>query len=71
MIAPFYHQLATSADYENVKFLKVDVDQAAEIAERYSVMSMPTFLFLKQKEEVHRFAGANPDRLTQTLKDYQ
>ena len=38
-----------------------------EIAERYQVMSMPTFLFLKKGELVDRFSGASIEKLRQTV----
>lgn len=66
-IAPIYEQMAGSAEYSNVVFLKVDVDDVAEIAHKYDVMSMPTFVFLKKSAVVERFSGASVQKLTQTL----
>uniref|UniRef100_A0A8C5B2S8 Thioredoxin domain-containing protein n=1 Tax=Gadus morhua TaxID=8049 RepID=A0A8C5B2S8_GADMO len=36
----------------NVVFLKVDVDEAADVAAHYEVNCMPTFLFFKNGEKV-------------------
>ena len=33
-------------------FLKIDVDEQKEIAERYSIRAMPTFIAVKEKEQV-------------------
>ena len=44
-------------------FLKVDVDAAEEISEKYEIESMPTFVFFKKGKEVHRVVGANPTEL--------
>lgn len=41
-IAPHIHKL--SETYSNVTFLKVDIDECQELAERYNIKSMPTFL---------------------------
>lgn len=50
--------------YPNVVFLKVDVDKVQQVAQRYSVRAMPTFLFLKNKSVIETLQGANPSRLT-------
>nr|AVA17404.1 putative Per a allergen [Periplaneta americana] len=58
MIAPLLDKF--SAEYSQVKFLKVDVDQLGDIAQKYSISSMPTLVFIKNGEEVTRVIGANP-----------
>ncbi|CDO73080.1 hypothetical protein BN946_scf185007.g134 [Trametes cinnabarina] len=57
MIAPTYEALAKQ--YPNVNFLKCDVDQAKDVATKYRVTAMPTFVFLKGASEVERIRGAN------------
>lgn len=39
-------------EFPNVVFLKVDVDECEEIAAQYEITSMPTFVFLKNKNKV-------------------
>lgn len=56
-IAPFYDEL--SKVYPNVTFLKVDVDESAEIVERFNVNAMPTFVFLKDSQIVKVIEGAD------------
>lgn len=41
-----------------VKITKVDVDQKQEEASKYGVMSIPTYVILKDGKEVDRFIGA-------------
>jgi thioredoxin 1 len=66
MIAPKYEELATSNKYPNVAYLKVDVDEARDVAHRYKIRSMPTFLFITNRE-VDRFSGANIVQLRETI----
>lgn len=41
-----------AAEYPDVVFLKVDVDDCEGIAEYYEITSMPTFVFFKKTEKV-------------------
>lgn len=50
---------SVSEDYEDkVKFVKLDVDEAADIAKDYSVMSIPTLILFKNGEEAAKTVGA-------------
>ena len=40
-----------------VEIKKIDVDQHQEEASKYGVMSIPTYLILKDGQEVDRFVG--------------
>ena len=48
MIGPVYDLL--SEEFENVVFIKVDVDENAETAAKYDVSAMPTFVFIKVRD---------------------
>lgn len=65
MIAPVYDAMAS--EFPNVVFLKVDVDECDEIASEYGILSMPTFVFIKKKEKVQSFSGANAEKLKETV----
>ena len=69
MIAPIYDELSLKQEYKSVHFLKVDVDEAGDIAQRYKVNSMPTFLFLKNGVEVGRFSGASREKLVASINE--
>ena len=57
MIGPVLEDLA--GDYGNsVKFVKVNVDQAAELASRYNVFSIPTLMLFNQGKLVDQKIGA-------------
>jgi len=45
-------------DYDDrVKFVKVDVEESPEIAERYHVTAVPTILLLQNTQPVNRLLG--------------
>lgn len=69
MIAPQYEEL--SKEKTSVVFLKVDVDDNEEIAAKYGIQSMPTFIFIKNNEVVHQFAGASIIKLKEAIEKYQ
>ncbi|KAI9512488.1 thioredoxin-domain-containing protein [Russula earlei] len=56
-IAPAYEAL--SKQYANVNFLKCDVDAAQDVAGRYAIRAMPTFVFLKGQTKVDQVKGAD------------
>ena len=56
-IAPAFEELAKK--FPTLSFLKVDVDESEEIASKYTIESLPTFVFLKNGVEVHRIEGAD------------
>ena len=49
--------------------MKVDVDEAQDIAHQCQIRSMPTFHFYKNGQLVHQFSGANVIKLKTTLSD--
>ncbi|XP_020615546.1 thioredoxin-like protein 1 isoform X2 [Orbicella faveolata] len=64
-IAPTFSKLST--EYSAAVFLKVDVDKCEDIAARYGVSSMPTFLFFKGKVKVDEMSGADPKKLKEKI----
>ncbi|RDB29300.1 Peptide-N(4)-(N-acetyl-beta-glucosaminyl)asparagine amidase [Hypsizygus marmoreus] len=65
-IAPTFESL--SKQYKNVNFLKCDVDAAKDIATRYAVSAMPTFIFLKGGVKVDQVRGANKAALEDAVR---
>ncbi|XP_023014571.1 thioredoxin 2 [Leptinotarsa decemlineata] len=65
MIAPKLEELANQ--YTDILILKVDVDECEDIAMEYNISSMPTFVFIKNKEVITTFSGANYEKLKQTI----
>lgn len=68
-IAPHYESL--SQRYQNrSRFLKVDVDEAQDIAQFCSVSAMPTFHFYLDGKKVAHFSGADPNMLDRTVEQH-
>ncbi|GAA5890606.1 hypothetical protein JCM5296_004312 [Sporobolomyces johnsonii] len=68
-IAPVYQRLATQYSGK-VQFLKVDVDQAQDVARRFAVQAMPTFIVMKGSSKVDEMKGANPAGLEQLVRKH-
>lgn len=47
-----------SKEMQDMTFAKVNVDEAPELAMRFNVLSIPTFVVMKAGSEVGRFSGA-------------
>ncbi len=69
MFGPIFESVAE--DYEDkVKFVKVDIDESPEIAEKYFVMSIPTLKFIDNAEVKGSFVGAMaPDELEEWVDE--
>lgn len=65
VISPFVETL--QSDYSQVLFAKVDVDQGKDIAAKYTVASMPTFVYFHKGKEVNRVVGADRAGITTGL----
>jgi thioredoxin 1 len=69
MIAPTFESLEKSYN-SAITFIKVDVDKAEEIAEKYQVTSLPTFMVFWDKKPSKTVTGANIkviERLVESL----
>lgn len=58
ILKPILEEL--SKEYKEIKFLKVNVDENMELANKFSVTSIPTLLFFKNSKLVNRIVGAYP-----------
>ena len=59
MMSPMVEEIAAKQEGK-LKVGKLNVDDAQDIATRYAVMSIPTFIFFKGGEVVHKTVGAVP-----------
>uniref|UniRef100_A0A4W5K1J0 Thioredoxin n=1 Tax=Hucho hucho TaxID=62062 RepID=A0A4W5K1J0_9TELE len=67
-IAPFFKELSENPENSNVVFLKVDVDEAADVSQYCEIKCMPTFHFYKNGKKVDDFSGANQATLEEKVK---
>jgi thioredoxin 1 len=58
MMNPVLDELA--AERDDVRFVSLDVDDNQQIAARYGVLSMPTFMVFRGGQPVATFVGARP-----------
>lgn len=69
MIAPKIQEF--DENYPNIKFIKVDVDQAQDIAEKEGISAMPTFKFFANGAKCGEVVGASEAKIEAELKKMQ
>ncbi len=55
MLAPIFENVAATT--QNVKFVKVNVDEATELASLFGIQSIPTIIYIKEKKLEKRELG--------------
>jgi thioredoxin 1 len=66
MVGPVLEEMAD--DYPDVAFVKLNVDEAPAVAQRFNVMNIPTILAFQGGEVRQRIVGAMPrQRLVEEL----
>ena len=69
MLAPILDEVAEKLT--DVKFGKVDVDNAKDLAKRFQIMSIPNVCIFKNGELVDNIIGlCDEDELTKTIKKH-
>lgn len=69
MIAPYIEELADT--HKDVVFLKVDVDEADEVASKYAINVMPTFIYLKNGQKVTEVTGSSQEKVKEALEAHK
>jgi thioredoxin 1 len=70
MIAPVLDEISQE-NGDKIKIVKVNVDENAELARRFEVMSIPTLIVFKDGEVAKRLVGAkNKNGLLDDLSDF-
>ncbi|CAM9342352.1 unnamed protein product [Pylaiella littoralis] len=69
-IAPFLVKLSETHK-DSVVFVKVDVDENSESAEKYGIEAMPTLKFIKNGEVVGTITGADQPSIEAACLQYK
>uniref|UniRef100_A0A7N0V6U0 Thioredoxin domain-containing protein n=1 Tax=Kalanchoe fedtschenkoi TaxID=63787 RepID=A0A7N0V6U0_KALFE len=64
-IVPFYSSL--SVKYPYMMFLTVDVDELSDFSSSMDIKATPTFLILKDGEQIGKLVGANKTELQKKI----
>ena len=59
MQAPILEQLDSEVDEDELRIMKMDVDENPETARNFGIMSIPTLLFKKDGQVVKQVAGVH------------
>lgn len=68
VISPLFSSLA--GKYPKVVFLKVDIDEARDVAARWNISSVPTFFFIRNGKELDKVVGADKNALERKIAQY-
>uniref|UniRef100_A0A673IN08 Thioredoxin n=1 Tax=Sinocyclocheilus rhinocerous TaxID=307959 RepID=A0A673IN08_9TELE len=63
--------LSENPSYANVVFLKVDVDDAQDVAQSCDIKCMPTFHFYKSGKKLEDFSGSNKTKLEEIVNQHK
>lgn len=55
MLSPIVDEVAKETD--NIKVVKINVDETQDIADQYDIMSIPTLVVIKNGQEKNRSVG--------------
>lgn len=58
MVAPIIEEIA--AERNDIKVVKINVDEQMELASQYQIMSIPTLIVFKNGQAVNKALGARP-----------
>lgn len=71
MLAPVMEELSGQYETDKVKVIKVDVDQAPELAGEYGIVSIPTVFIGVNHQIAEGFMGAHPKEFyEEKIADY-
>lgn len=58
MLAPIIDELSESDSMEEVKFVKINIDENHRLAQKYNISSIPCLIIFQKGKEVDRIIGA-------------
>ncbi|KAL6513848.1 hypothetical protein OROHE_019304 [Orobanche hederae] len=57
--------------YTDVEFIKIDVDELFDVAQKFGVRVMPTFILIKKGKEVDKVVGTNKGDLQRKIEKHR
>lgn len=69
MIAPILNELTTEVE-NKAKVYKVDIDKSGELANKYSIMSVPTMIIFKNGKAVEQIVGFQSKGILKAKLEY-
>ena len=71
MMGPIVDDLARKYEGKNIKIGKLNVDENGDIAAKYNVMSIPSFMMFKNGAVVDQMVGGAPKEKLQAMMEKQ
>ncbi len=69
LLAPLFEELSDDYKDKSIKFVKVDVEEAAQTATEFAVTSVPMLVFFKNGSQVDQMVGLQPlDKITEKIE---
>lgn len=68
VMGPIFEELEKEYE-EKITFEKVDVEAEQDTASKFGIMSIPTFVILKDEKEIDRKTGAMPKEMVKEWLD--
>nr|KYP65971.1 Thioredoxin H-type [Cajanus cajan] len=59
-----------AAQYTNVEFIKIDVDELMGVAKEFRVQAMPTCILMKKGKVVDKVVGAKKEELQKLIEKH-
>lgn len=70
MISPYFESLSNNPHYNNIIFVKVDIDNATDINDYLYPKSLPTFYVFKNLIKINEYSGSNKNDLETFINKY-
>ncbi|MDO4962977.1 MAG: thioredoxin [bacterium] len=68
MLKPIIEEI--EKEFQNISFVKINVDENEELCRKYKIMSIPTLVVLEEGKEIKRHIGfANKNEIEKMLGD--
>lgn len=68
-LAPILDQLAEEYDADRMSIVKVDIDDHADLAERFAIQGVPTLILFEEGEALARFGAGTRRQIKERVDD--